>query len=77
LDAGLLRPEACPDPEQVRESEKVKKLLLSSKVSLVRKRHTMKLVFGDYRDLMETLKVPDEYLQAAHEALADAARRGC
>ena len=77
LDAGLLRPESCPDPEQVKESEKVKKLLLSSKVPLVRKRHTMKLVFGDYRNLMKELPVPDEFMEAALTALEKAKRLGC
>lgn len=71
LDAGLLQPGELIE-QQVKESEKVRKVLLSSKTPLVRKRHTMKLVFGDYRNLMKTLTVPDELLEAAKQTLREA-----
>lgn len=71
LDAGLLQPGELIE-QQVKESEKVRKILLSSKTPLVRKRHTMKLVFGDYRNLMKTLTVPDDLLQAATQTLREA-----
>lgn len=71
LDAGLAQPDACE--QQVKESLKVRKLLLSQKVPLVRKRHTMNLVFGDYRSMMESMELPDELRIAAEEALDHAA----
>jgi len=40
----------------VNESLEVLSVLESEKTPLVKKRHLMKVVFGDYRKLMKTIK---------------------
>lgn len=60
LQRGLKR----ADKDQAKESRAVIRTLTSAKTPLVKRRATMRRVFGDYRSLMKTMVVPQDELDA-------------